>query len=433
MNRWLLEISRKDLGIQYQNTRNASIAMCAPLPEKDYWVKQPIIDVSPPGWNIGHTSWFFRNVLERFGGVVTDTDRTYDHYLNSYYSVLGERMNRAERGDDIWIRVTDLLEYRHTIDQRMIELINSVSEIQWPSFAWTVMLGLQHERQHQELFYTEIKYFRYTESERRPYRGESTNVKVVSDIPLTFLTLPGGRASFGNLEGGWCFDNELGVHSQCLQDFSIAERLITNKEYCAFIDAGGYSKEDLWQAEGWKAVRMGSWIAPLYWEKIGNAWHTWTFADMQPIDPFEPVSHISFWEAEAYARWLSRSDSRCNDVRLPTEYEWEQAARTHATHTHDSNFIHTNTLRPRAYNGAPLSQMFGDVWEWTTSSHVPYPGYLPFPHPFTEYTSKFMYTPLILRGGSCVSERDHIRTSYRNYWAPDVRFQVSGIRLAKGV
>lgn len=425
-------MQRSELLKAYSNVRKASVAMCQPLEEQDYWAKQPMAEVSPPGWNLGHTSWFFRNVIERFGGPITKQDKEYGFYLNSYYSVLGERIGRANRGDKAWISLDDLLRYRNSVDERISRLILHISAGLWPQFLWNVILGLQHERQHQELFYTEIKYFRFREPRQRPYQAEKPEQTVLSPHnPQRFVFFSGGLHQFGNLEGGWCFDNELDIHEQLLCDYSLGDRLVTNAEYLEFIEDGGYKKENLWQADGWAKVRAENWQAPLYWEKTDQGWQYWTLYGWRSVDSNAPLCHVSFWEAESYCHWRRSQGGVDGNLRLPTEYEWEHAARFCGRFPVNDNQMVPAELHPAPYDNNPFSQMFRSVWEWTASVHLPYPHYRPFAEPFSEYTSKFFYSSLVLRGGSCVSAPDHLRVSYRNYWSPETRFQFSGIRLAQ--
>jgi len=253
----------------------------------------------------------------------------------------------------------------------------------------------------------------------------------------------GGVYQFGNVEGGWCWDNELPVHAGYVEDFALGERLVTNGEYLEFIAAGGYADPLLWLANGWGRVRDEGWEAPLYWERDGrqaDGWHQWTLAGPRRLDLAEPVSHVSFYEADAYARWLARRGGERAGTRLPTEHEWEHAARLSGFPGSPANFLDSGALHPRSANGAGngsaahpggLQQMGGDLWEWTTSHYEPYPGYQPFDGALMEYNGKFMDNQRVLRGGSCATPADHIRASYRNFWPAGTRFQFSGIRLAR--
>jgi ergothioneine biosynthesis protein EgtB len=427
-------VTRQELAAWFLRVRQDSNAMVQPLDRKDYWAKQPMSDVSPPGWNIGHTSWFFRNVLERFGGVITPIDVKYDYFLNSYYSTLGKRLARNQRGAQEWISVPDLLAYRQSVDKRIVELIWNIRPERWSKLKWTITLGLHHERQHQELFWTEIKYFRFMEPKPRPYRRFDLPTREPWDEPLYFNQVPTERIeSFGNTEGGWCFDNELSVHERLLQPFALSQRLVTNADFLAFIEDGGYRRESLWQAAGWTTVQSEKWGHPLYWKKIEAQWRVWTLNGTKLLNPLEPVCHVSLWEALAFIEWFKLQHDGQPNLRLPTEFELEHATRWQKSFQRDNNCVEGGNLHPLPYDGTPLSQLVGDVWEWTTSPHSPYPGYKPFEPPFAEYTKKFMYTPFVLRGGSCCSASDHLRPSYRNYWDAGTRFQFSGFRLAESL
>lgn len=254
--------------------------------------------------------------------------------------------------------------------------------------------------------------------------------------PPAFVPFAGGLFEFGNLEGGWCWDNELPVHRAFVGDFELLDRPITNGEFLDFIDDGGYSQPLLWLSNGWAQACAGGWRHPLYWQREGGEWTLWTLGGRRTLDPSEPVCHVSFYEAEAFARWRAATDSRWKDVRLPTEREWEHAARRAGFPRDGANFLDSRALHPRpaegAASGAPV-QLAGDVWEWTSNHYEPYPGYRPFAGALMEYNGKFMDNQRVLRGGSCATPASHIRVSYRNFWPAETRFQFSGIRLARGL
>ncbi|HYL06275.1 MAG TPA: SUMF1/EgtB/PvdO family nonheme iron enzyme, partial [Thermoanaerobaculia bacterium] len=311
--------------------------------------------------------------------------------------------------------------------------------------------GIQHEQQHQELLVTEIKHILganvpelrepYLDG-RRPEGGAPAPA-----APLRLVPFGSGLREFGNLEGGWCWDNEMPVHKAWLDDYALADRLVTNGEYLEFIAAGGYSDPLLWLANGWARAREAGWSAPLYWERDAaegqGRWRQWTLAGLRGLDLDEPVCHVSFYEADAFARWRARDGGDWSGTRLPTEREWEHAARESGFPGEPANFLDPRVLHPRAANGrsrspaaatgaaGALSQMGGDLWEWTTNHYEPYPGYQPYDGALMEYNGKFMDNQRVLRGGSCATPADHIRPSYRNFWPPDTRFQFTGIRLAR--
>lgn len=406
--------------------------MCRPLSDEAYRL-QPIEDVSPPWWNLGHTSWFFaRNVLQPFGGEWNETDRDLEYVLNSYYVSLGTRIRRDRRGLVTRPTTKEIYHYRESVDDRIERLLQQVASSRWAKFESVMRIGLNHEQQHQELFYTEIKFILFCDPPRlrQPYRKCDNRLVASAPAAQEWIDIPGGLHEFGHREEGWCWDNELPVHRFFLNDFALAKRLVTCREYLEFIEDGGYQRPLVWLDNGWKAVEQESWQSPLYWENLDGEWHIWTLDGLRPLCPDEPICHVSFYEADAFARWKSENDSACRGARLPTEREWEHAAR-HVAGTTRANFLDTGALHPRpAADETGLAQMRGDAWEWTSSYYEAYPGYRPFAGALAEYNGKFMDNQRVLRGGSCVSERDHIRTSYRNFWSPTTRFQFTGLRLA---
>jgi ergothioneine biosynthesis protein EgtB len=422
---------------RFRRVRGASVAMCGALRAEEYRL-QPMEDVSPPWWNLGHTSWFFvRNVLAAFGGRMTAEDEEYDYLLNSYYASLGSRLARHLRGSISRPTTGEILAYRASVDERVAELVESIDDSRLEQLVDVLTIGMQHEQQHQELFYTEIKFIRhqnvpalreaYVET-RRPATGEPPQ-------PLRFIPLEGGLLGFGNEEGGWCWDNELPVHKQYLEPFAIADRLATCGEYLAFVEDGGYRDPLLWLDNGWRQVEEQRWQAPLYWERIGGAWWNWTLGGMRPLALDEPVCHVSFYEADAFARWQAANDVAFEGVRLPSEREWEHAARTIGGGDDEEGFLDAGLLHPASAEAqqSGLLQMAGCLWQWTSSYYEPYPGYRPFPGVLAEYNGKFMDNQRVLRGGSCATPREHYRTSYRNFWAAPTRFQFTGIRLARSL
>lgn len=408
---------------RWQKVRNASLKMCAHLSPEVCRI-QPCIEVSPPWWVLAHTSWFFaRNLLHRFGEKATKEDLLFDTLLNSYYSALGPRMERCKRGILTRPSMKEVFAYRKSVDTRVLKLKKKIHSREWKSFAKILEIGLEHEQQHQELFYTEIKNILYQNPPelRVPYLNRKRKAKLQKGIKSHFIPIEGGLFTFGNQETDWGWDNEYPIHRAYLTDYSLQNRLVTNGEYLRFIEDGGYAKQILWLDNGWTHVMTKGWQAPLYWEKREGKWWIWTLHGMMPLNLDEPVCHVSFYEAEAYATWQGK--------RLPTEREWEHAARIYGTSK--GNFLESGLHHPKvAQEGNPFSQLLGDVWEWTQNHYEPYPGYKPFEADLQEYNEKFMDNQRVLRGGSCVSEKDHIRISYRNFWAPETRFQFTGFRLA---
>lgn len=413
----------KDLMQRWKAVRNASVKMCAPLNPEQCRI-QPCAEVSPPWWYLAHTSWFFvRNVLEPFGGKLTEEDRLFDYLLNSYYCSLGPRLRRDRRGLMTRPTMQEVYAYRKSVDDRVIRLAKKIDSKQKKAFQAILEIGIQHEQQHHELFYTEIKYILYQNLPglRTPYLKKDKG-QTKAPIRSQYIPLKGGLYPFGNLEGGWGWDNEYPVHRYYLEDFKLQNRLVTNREFLEFIKDGGYSKQILWLDNGWEHVLEQQWEAPLYWEQCEGKWWVWTLRGMVPLPLEEPVCHVSFYEAEAFATWKGK--------RLPTEREWELAARQNGSTP--ANFLESGKLHPAvAGAGKPFIQLLGDVWEWTASYYEPYPGYKPFEASLQEYNEKFMDNQRVLRGGSCVSEKDHLRISYRNFWTPQTRFQFTGFRLAE--
>ncbi len=413
--------------------------MCRPLDAEVFRI-QPCEEASPPWWNLGHTSWFFaRHVLEPFGGEQESRDVEFDEVLNSYYASLGEPIARSRRGLLTRPSTDEIFAYRASVNDRVKKLIMSIDD-DWPQLAFTLLVGIHHEQQHQELFYTEIKSILAQNPRhlRAAYLKHSQPISLADAAPTQqFTEFEGGLRQFGHAGTDWCWDNELPRHTYYLYAFALADRLVTNREYLAFMKDGGYRRQLLWLDNGWSAVQQHAWQAPLYWELIDGDWWTWTLGGMRPLAAAEPVSHISFYEADAFARWSGETFSELRGSRLPTEREWEHAA-CHAQYdaaveeAARKAFLDVNRLHPLPVAGsARLGQMFGVLWQWTASHYEPYPGYRPFPGALAEYNGKFMDNQRVLRGGSCVTPRDHFRVTYRNFWPPSTRFQFSGIRLAR--
>lgn len=421
----------------YRTTRRLSLELTEPLPP-GAWRVQPITDVSPPWWNLGHTTWFFaRNILKPWGRY-TEADEQLEYPLNSYYESLGPRVPRDQRGLLTRPTTEEILAFRRSVDERMERLLAEAPAQDWEEIASRVAIGIHHEQQHQELLVTEIHYIYANDPPplRQAYHTPPQRTAGTSQ-PLTFVPFEGGVCEFGNLEGGWCFDNEMPVHKGYLEDFALGHRLVTNAEWLEFMADGGYDDPLLWLSNGWTAAREQGWRAPLYWEYQGESWQVWTLGGPRPVEPAEPVAHVSFYEADAYARWRSEQGGEAGGCRLPTEREWEQAARASGFDPALGHFLESRELHPRparqdAFPGG-LTQMAGELWEWTSSHYEPYPRYQPFEGELSEYNGKFMDNQRVLRGGSCVTPASHIRLSYRNFWPGSTRFQKTGLRLAKSL
>ena len=415
-------MNRTALLHRYRATRATTKSLCAPLDPEDCCV-QSCPEASPAKWHLGHTAWFFeRLVLQTCIANYAPWDERLYRVFNSYYESLGERITRDMRGTLSRPLMREVMDYRWAIDDRMAAFIESVPDAAFAPAADVIELGIQHEQQHQELLVTDIKHLFASNPLRPVYAPVAPDVQVVAK-PLTFTEMPAGLVEIGATGPGFAWDNEYPRHPVYLTPFAIADRLITNGEYREFITAGAYNDPLLWLSEGWDAVRRFGWRAPLYWEEIDGEWHSATLHGLRPIADAEPVCHVSYFEAEAFARWAGDA--------LPTEFEWETAATAFGREV-EGNFLDSGRLHPAPALGvAPAEQLFGDVWEWTRSAYSPYPGYRPAPPPLGEYNGKFMVNQMVLRGGSCATPAGHIRATYRNFFHTDRRWQFTGIRLVR--
>lgn len=386
-------------------------------------------DASPPKWHLAHTSWFFETfLLKPYVQGYRAFNDAYEYLFNSYYNGVGAQFPRAERGHLSRPTVAEVWQYRNHVDTAMRQLLEREpsSEIRF-----RVTLGLNHEEQHQELLFTDLKYNLGHNPLYPPYveAQPEQSVNAAKPRPLGYLSFSGDNFEIGHAPPTFekfVFDNESPRHKVYVGDFSIADRLVTNGEYMEFIESGGYDNFELWLSDAWGLVNHGQGFrCPLYWQKRDGVWYEYTLSGLRPLDFAEPVVHVSAYEADAYARW--------SGARLPTEAEWEIAAtKTHSVaEANRSNFYESGTLHPQPLSSSEHRQFFGDVWEWTSSSYGPYPGFQTFPGQLGEYNGKFMANQLVLRGGSCVTPKNHLRVTYRNFFYPKDRWQFSGIRLAK--
>jgi ergothioneine biosynthesis protein EgtB len=406
-----------DLSVHYRSVRAATEALAAPLSAEDQ-TPQSMPDASPVKWHRAHTTWFFETfVLEKAAPGYVAFDPAHRVLFNSYYNAIGEQYPRGDRGLITRPGVAEVGEYRAHVDETILGLLDAGSLSQ-ESLA-VVELGLHHEQQHQELLVTDLKHL-FGHNPLHPAYRERAAAGTASE--LSWRARDRGLHEIGHQGDGFHYDNEGPRHAVHLEAFELATRPVTNGEWLEFMESDGYARPELWLSDGWSQVQTHGWRAPLYWVQRENVWHQYTLAGLQRVDPDEPVTHVSAYEADAYASFA--------DARLPTEAEWEVVA---AEQSIAGNFVESGRLHPTAADGDGLVQVFGDVWEWTRSAYSPYPGFAPAPGALGEYNGKFMANQLVLRGGSCVTPGDHVRATYRNFFYPDARWQFSGVRLARDI
>ncbi|MEM7767486.1 MAG: ergothioneine biosynthesis protein EgtB [Pseudomonadota bacterium] len=411
------------LDVRYDAVRRQTEALAAGLSDADATV-QSMADASPAKWHLAHTTWFFETFL--LAAQVPDYrpfDARYGFLFNSYYEGAGERHARPKRGLITRPRLDEVRAYRTHVDGAMADLMARRRGDE--ALAALVVLGLHHEQQHQELLLTDILHL-FAQNPLRPaFRApEPLAVGPAREDGLGWTALPAGVAEIGQDGSGFCFDNEMPRHETLIRDVRMANRAVTNGEWIAFIEDGGYETPGLWLSDGLAAVREQDWQAPLYWELCEGEWWAMTLRGFQPVDLAAPVCHVSYFEAEAFARWAGK--------RLPTEAEWEVAACASGADADGGNQLASGRLRPAPQGAsAGLAGLYGDVWEWTASAYLPYPGYAPLEGTVGEYNGKFMSGQMVLKGGSCVTPAGHVRASYRNFFQPDKRWQFSGLRLAE--
>jgi ergothioneine biosynthesis protein EgtB len=396
--------------------RRFTDALAAPLSPEDAMV-QSMPDASPAKWHLAHTTWFFEQfVLSRARPGRRPFHPAYAYLFNSYYDAVGTRQPRPERGLLSRPPLEEVRRYRRAVDQAMAELLASAPD---DGLLDLVELGIAHEEQHQELLVTDLKHA-LGSNPLRPAYGTPPPAGGAAP-PLRWVAHPGGEVAVGAPPGGFAFDAERPRHRRLLGPFALASRPATAGEWLGFVEDGGYDRPELWMSDGWAAARRLGWRAPLYWERGEEGWSQFTLGGMRPVDPAEPVAHVSWYEADAFARWAG--------ARLPTEAEWEAVASAAPV---DGNLAGSGRLHPApAPEGGRAVQLFGDVWEWTRSAFEPYPGFRPAAGAVGEYNGKFMVSQLVLRGGSCATPPGHVRASYRNFFYPDARWQFSGVRLAR--
>lgn len=403
---------------RFAGVRSDSLRFCTPLEKEDYGL-QAMAETSPPKWHLAHTTWFFETfILKQYARDYREFSPAFEVLFNSYYNGIGEQFPRPQRGLLSRPVLEDVLDYRRHVDAA-VEALLAEDLPQAGTIRQLVELGTHHEQQHQELFFTDIKYSLSCNLLYPAYRAEAV-VQEAPARPMGWLQHAGGQVAVGHTGDGFCFDNEQPAHEVLLQPFALADRLVSSGEYLEFIEDGGYRRPELWLSDGWSTVNEQGWQAPLYWRECGEGWQEYSLYGLLPLDPARPVSHLSAYEADAFARWAGH--------RLPSEFEWEAVA---VGHSLDGQFVDSDRLHPASASGAGDHQLYGCLWEWTNSAYSPYPGYRPAGGAVGEYNGKFMANQLVLRGGSCVTSRSHIRPSYRNFFYPPDRWQFTGIRLAK--
>lgn len=415
--------SKEKLTERFNTIRKFSNFLVEPLETEDF-VIQAIENTSPTKWHLAHVSWFYETfVLDKAIPDYESLHPQYAYIFNSYYLQTGEPHTRSKRGLLSRPTVKQVFEYREYVNNEILNFLDDATEEQLAEFGPVIEIGNHHEQQHQELILTDLKYMFFQNPLYPVYRELDLSDGGGPDS-LNWVSFEEGIYEIGNKGNEYTYDNEHPRHRKFLESFELADRLITNAEFMKFMDDGGYERSELWLDDGWATVHNRNWNSPLYWQKQDGEWHYFTLSGLKKVNPNEPVTHVSYYEADAFARWAG--------ARLPSEEEWEVAA---GNKSYSGNFVEQERYHPRPLqqNDPGLKQMYGDVWEWTMSSYEPYPGYEPLPGALGEYNGKFMCSQYVLRGGSCATSETHIRKTYRNFFYPDARWQFNGIRLAQTV
>lgn len=406
------------LAERYQVVRMFTESLCSDLRPEDT-VAQSMADASPVKWHLAHTSWFFETfILEKAFSDYRCLNPHYRVMFNSYYNTVGEQYLRPNRGLVTRPGFQEVMEYRRYVDESIMECLGS--DKMSLDLQRVLEVGIQHEQQHQELILTDLKHL-FSCNPLNPVYRQCRFVSEIQQAPIEWHLYTPDTQTLGYNGEGFAFDNETPAYQAFIQAFELASRPVTNGEYLEFIQDQGYHRAELWLSDGWALVQRERWQAPLYWRLLDGRWHTFTLSGLRPVREDEPLTHVSYYEADAYSRW--------RQARLPTEQEWEFAARQQ---TLNGNFVESGFLHPvPAEHSGALQKLFGDVWEWTQSPYTAYPGFKPAAGELAEYNGKFMCNQMVLRGGSCATPQSHIRATYRNFFYPGARWQFSGVRLAR--
>jgi ergothioneine biosynthesis protein EgtB len=412
---------QSDVAERFRSVRQRTMDLCKPLTAEDMMV-QSCSEASPAKWHLAHTAWFFESfILKVFQPGYRLFNEDFPWLFNSYYRSFAEFPDKKLRASFSRPRLDEVLQYRSYVDEQLQQLLEQNPE---PEVLSRVELGANHEEQHQELLLMDVLHAFYTNPLRPAYLEDREGTEANAPEPLRFVEFAGGLVEVGFGGGGFCYDNELPRHRVWLEPYGLGNRLVTNEEYAEFIADGGYQRSELWLSAGWDAIEQNGWKAPLYWSRDDAGWRIFTLRGEKTLEELKgaPVSQVSYFEADAFARWSGK--------RLPTELEWEVSAEGQPV---KGNLMDSGRLRPSGAetSGERLTQLWGDCWEWTASAYLGYPGFEPLAGSLGEYNGKFMSGQMVLRGGSCVTPRAHIRASYRNFFQPETRWQFSGIRLAE--
>ena len=406
---------------RFREVRSFTMELAAPLEKEDYII-QIVEHASPVKWHLAHTSWFFEAFfLEKAKADYQTKHPQYGYLFNSYYLQTGEPHCRNKRGNLSRPTVDEVLEYRKHVNHHVDEFLENCSDEEFREWSDVIEVGLNHEQQHQELLLTDLKIM-FSQNPLNPVYVDRIRPKSLPQQDIQWHSFSEGVYEIGHPGGEFGYDNEFPRHKTYIHNFELADRLITNGEFLEFIEAGGYEDPKFWLDEGYARVVENGWDSPLYWQKKSGAWHQFTLNGLEPVDQNEPVAHVNYYEADAYARWAG--------CRLPTEFEWELAAEPLNV---GGSFVDSRNFHPVGADPSEpgLKQMFGEVWQWTRSSYAAYPGYETFPGALGEYNGKFMCNQYVLRGGSCATSMNHFRKTYRNFFHTKYSWQFTGIRLAR--